>query len=303
MPMLKSVVSFLLLFCISSFPVDTGVLNVFTDLPSSTIKVDGLIVGKESIIRLPLQVGEHYVQVELDNQLVYAETVTISSNRSSTVVSDHFVDIITNTPSRGAIDRESARIRESRGNFSFGYMFKSYLQDAISIKWWAFDRIGFQGLAGGAISNSRHRGLFGARIFVSPADKIYADDVLSGAIFAGFGTYKSLSFEDQEESTSYSEFGIVVEAYIGKLVNDFMTSRYSSGAVHHSKRTTTKKTTKNSTTTVTNYESSPDYSETIRDLLIVVLTNIGHTSFEVSLVQLPYQDFEPSFSTGIHFYF
>ena len=170
---------FVLFFSISLSAIETGVLNVFTDLPKASIKVDGLVVGMESIIRLPLQTGEHYVQVIHNSQLVYAEKIQITKNRSTTVVSEHFVDIITDTPLRGAIDRESARIRESRGNFAFGYMFTSTLQDSISLKWWAFDRMGFQGLVGGKIASTDHMGRFGARFFISPADKIYADDVLT----------------------------------------------------------------------------------------------------------------------------
>ena len=57
--------------------IETGVLNVFTDLPTALIKVDGLVVAQESIVKLPLQVGEHYVQVEMDGELVYAEEVVI----------------------------------------------------------------------------------------------------------------------------------------------------------------------------------------------------------------------------------
>lgn len=45
------------------------------------------------------------------------------------------------------------------------------------------------------------------------------------------------------------------------------------------------------------------YGDALRDLVIVILTNIGHTSFEVSLVKMPGRPFETSFSTGVHFYF
>ena len=300
--MIRSLLILLTIIIAPLHAVNTGVLNVFTDLPTSVIKVDGLIVGQESIIRLPLQVGEHYVQVELDQQLVYAETVTISNNRSTTVVSEHFVDIITKTPSRGAIDRESARIRKSRGNFAFGYTFKSLLQDAISIKWWTYDRIGFQSLVGGGFSGSNHRGLVGVRAFVSPADKIYEDDVLSGAIFAGFGTYSSTNSTNENISQGYTEFGIVIEAFVGKIVKDFMFNRYRYGLATTGKATYTKDTD-NDGTESESYEYEESYTDTIRDLLIVILTNIGHTSFEVSLVQLPGEDYETTFSTGIHFYF
>ena len=277
---------------------ETGVLNVFTDLPESIIKVDGLIVGKESITKLPLEVGEHYVQVTLNDQLVYAEKTIISANRSTTVVSEHFVDIITNTPSRGAIDREAARVRESRGNLAFGYTLKTTLQDAISIKWWAWNRFGIQGFAGGEVPDTEDRGLFGARIFASPADKIYEDDIITGTIFAGVGSYSNTTKSGQ----AYTEFGINIEAFVGKLVKDFMFERYRMGFASSRKKTVTKKTNKKGSTK-TSYKYEEDYADTLRDLAIVLLTNLGHTNFEVSLVQLPDKAYETSFSTGIHFYF
>ena len=73
------------------------------------------------------------------------------SNRSTTVVSEHFVDIITKTPSRGAIDREAERLRKSRGDFAFGFFTSNKLQSQlISMKWWAFKHVGFHTLIGGA---------------------------------------------------------------------------------------------------------------------------------------------------------
>ena len=58
----------------------------------------------------------------MGGELVYAEEIVIVSNRSTTVVSEHFVDIITKTPSRGAIDRKAERLRKSRGDFAFGFL-------------------------------------------------------------------------------------------------------------------------------------------------------------------------------------
>lgn len=207
---------FLIVSVAPSFSIEMGVLNVFTDLPESTIKVDGLVVAKESVVKLPLQVGEHYVQVENDHSLVYAEKVMITENRTTTVVSDHFVDIITKTPSRGAIDREAVRLRESRGNFAFGYHMMSVLRDAISIKWWSDDRMGLQFLAGGNLSDATaHRGILGARLFISPADKIYADDILTGYVFTGIGQ-KSDVLDETIQNRTYVEFGINIETFVGK---------------------------------------------------------------------------------------
>ena len=125
---------------------------------------------------------------------------------------------------------------------------------------------------------------------------------MSGAIFAGYGNYSHINAADSKEADTYSEFGIVIEAYIGKIVQDFMIARYSSGLATSTKRTITEKTAADGDST-TSYEYESDYTDTLRDLLVVVLTSIGHTSFEVSLVQFPYQDFETCYSTGVHFYF
>ena len=45
------------------------------------------------------------------------------------------------------------------------------------------------------------------------------------------------------------------------------------------------------------------YDDVVRDLAIVILTQIGHASGEMSLVKLPNQTAETNLSFGIHFYF
>lgn len=293
--------------------IETGVLNVFTDLPTALIKVDGLVVAQESIVKLPLQVGEHYVQVEMGGELVYAEEIVIVSNRSTTVVSEHFVDIITKTPSRGAIDREAERLRKSRGDFAFGFFTSNKLQSQlISMKWWAFKHVGFHTLIGGTTQVKTERGLVGGRVFVSPADKIYEDQVLSGALFIGFGQKtsgekitlpnNSVSEEWLISSQPYSEFGFNIEAYVGQLVKDFMKARYNTG--FGSSRTTTVTTKRDKKGRRVRKETTEeDYGDVIRDLVIVILTQIGHVSGEMSLVKFPNQPAETNVSAGIHFYF
>ena len=112
------------------------------------------------------------------------------------------------------------------------------------------------------------------------------------------------SFIENSDTTTelYTEFGITIEAYVGKLVQDFMLARYSHGVATSSKRTYTKKTDKDGNRKE-EYNVEHSYGDTIRDLVIVILTSIGHTSFEVSLVPLPGELYETSYSTGIHFYF
>ena len=243
---MKQLGVFLIWLSISAQAFETGVLNVFTDLPKALIKVDGVIVATESVVKLPLQVGEHYVQVELNDSLVYAKKVLIKPNRTTTVVSEHFVDIITKTPSRGAIDREAERLRKSRGNIAFGVLSSNILQrEMVSIKWWAHKHYGVHALAGGRREGSNEHGIIGGRFFISPADKIYEDQVLSGNVFFGGGqkTYENSHSTSELNpsivSESYMEFGINIEAYIGQLVKEFMMNRYQYGPTFSRKRKVT----------------------------------------------------------------
>ena len=297
---MKLILSFLIVLGHFLVAVETGVLNVFTDLPKALIKVDGLIVAEESVVKLPVEVGEHYVQVLLDEELVYAEKVIVKKNRSTTVVSEHFVDIITKTPSRGAIDREVERLRKSRGNIGLGFISNTKLQSQlISMKWWAHKHFGAQALVGGSRDGSNEKGLVGGRLFVSPSEKIYSDQVLSGKVFVGLGQ-KTTGNQTQHISQTYSEFGIVVEAFVGQVVKEFMDARYSSGFFYE--RSTTTRTTKDGET-VEEETTDSNTGEVIRDLMIVVLTQIGHVSGELTTVKLPNQPAEQTVGVGIHFYF
>lgn len=90
-PNLKVIFCTFVLVCLQAlgsvaWAIDVGILNVFTDLPEAVIVVDGLVSGRESVVKLPLEVGEHYVEVLLDGKTAYAEKVVIQSNRSTTVL-------------------------------------------------------------------------------------------------------------------------------------------------------------------------------------------------------------------------
>ena len=171
-----------------------GFLNVFTDLDEALIVVDGEPVSRESLVKYPLELGEHLVQVRMSDTVVYQQVVVIQQNRTSTVVSDHFVDIITKTPSRGAIDREARRLRESRGNFALGLFGATVPQPAASVKIWITPNLGVQGYALGSIPNTTYGGVMGGRMLVSPGDKVFGGDVTHAYMYAGGGRYADALF-------------------------------------------------------------------------------------------------------------
>lgn len=296
--------------CLSiAHAIEMGVLNVFTDLPEAIIVVDGLVCGKEAVVKLPLEVGEHYVEVELDGKKVYAEKVQIAANRSATVVSDHFVDIITKTPSRGAIDREASRLRESRGDFGFGLMAQSQKQPAAAIRWWFLKHVGIQGYGLGSIPGTEYAGLVGARLLFSPADKIYGQDILTGYMAVGQGRSFNQSGSSLS-SESYAEFALGVEAKIGDLVGSLFKMKYAAEArqPHYTykrkiKRINPSTGREEEIEEVVESKSDDDF---LRDVLIVGLTSIFYTNAEVGIQYYPERTTRPvetNLLLGFYVYF
>ena len=112
----------------------------------------------------------------------------------------------------------------------------------------------------------------------------------------------AVSNEWSISSQPYSEFGFNIEAYVGKLVKDFMETRYKIGFGSSRKTTVVTKRDKKGRR-VRKETTEENYADVIRDLAIVILTQIGHVSGEMSLVKFPNQPAETNVSAGIHFYF
>jgi hypothetical protein len=181
----------LLLFSNAAFAEPQGKLSVFTDVKEAEIYVDSAKIGQENVVGYSLSTGEHYLKVMYKGNKAYAEIVNIIEGQTKTVVVDNFVDFKTNAPSRGAVDKEAARLRETRGNMCFG-AFGSSPASGLSYKWWVFDKFGFQvvGFAQNLDSNKKDD-TFGYRILFGFADKVYQEDTITAyaALGRGRGSY------------------------------------------------------------------------------------------------------------------
>lgn len=259
-----------------------GWLNVFTDISTAAIFVDGQDVGRESIVKYALIPGEHYVQVKVGESTAYAKTAMVTANRTTTVVSDHFVDFITKTPSRGAIDREARRLRESRGNFGIGFAALAIPQPAASIKWWPFPNVGVQALGLGNIPDSKYGGVVGGRVFFSPGDKVFQDDVMYGYGFLGGGT---TYINGQFVKNQYYEFGIGVEAKLGVLAQHLFSVKYFLN------------------NNISTGETKSDGGDFIRDALFVGALSLFYTSAEISIINQGNGKFDTSVGLALHVYF
>ena len=261
---------------------NVGYLNVFTDLNDAEIWVDNVCVGRESLVKLPLPEGAHWVVVKLNSSTVYSSSQVIHPGRTSTVVSDHFVDLITDTPSRGAIDREARRLRESRGNFGLGMVASTLPQPAASIKWWPMTYFGVQLLGLGEIPDTQYHGMVAGRLLWSPGDKVFDADVVSTYAFVGTGTVLD---HGRWADNYYAETGIGVELKLGKIAQQVFVWKYlvlPNGNVNTS-------------------TSSDD--DLFKDVLILGILNLCYVSGEVTLQSGRSNNLETGFSFGGHVYF
>jgi PEGA domain len=187
----------LLLLTTSVFAAGYGKLTVVTDLPRSTIFIDGKNVGNDAIQAYPVEEGEHYVTVFYRGKKIYAKILKIYEGDFKTITSAHFVDFKTNVASRGAIDQEAARIRETRGNMAFG-VFGSSPAQGLSWKWWFTEKLGIQTVGYLSSYDDKVNNQFGARILFHFADKVVNNAPFTAYLALGGGTayYKDTNKAD-----------------------------------------------------------------------------------------------------------
>lgn len=187
---MKKILALILLLSLS-LPVwsaGTGKLTVITDLGhDAKIYIDGKMVGTDAIQAYPVEAGEHYVTVWYRGKKSYAKMLTIYEGEVKAISSAHFVDLKTKTASRGAIDVEAARLRESRGNMAFG-LFGSSPASGLSWKWWFFEKLGVQAVGFLSASGDQVNNQIGGRLLVHFADKVMNETTITAYLAAGGGT-------------------------------------------------------------------------------------------------------------------
>lgn len=168
--------------------VDQGFLNVITGKPEAKIFVDGEYVANDFLRKYPLDAGEHYIRVEYAGKLMYAKMVTIYPDYLETITSENFVDVRTKTPNRGAIERESIRLKETKGNFGIGFQWSDqFPAKGMSLKWFSDAGLGLQVSAiGKSQISGKEVSEFGFRGIIPVGDKIFSDSNLNGYTSIGW---------------------------------------------------------------------------------------------------------------------
>jgi hypothetical protein len=197
--MRKIITGILLVMLSLGFAQEKAKINVVTDLPQAKIYINGIFAGYDAVQNFEVDPGEHYVMVNYRNKKIFAKTYALEAGQVKTIPTAHFVDFKTNVASRGAVDVEAARIRETRGNFGIGIQASSSLETGslggLSMKKWFGERFGLQ--AFGLINNEQGGIKYqsGGRLLVWLADKVVFDAPFSGYLFFGGGS-DSLMFAD-----------------------------------------------------------------------------------------------------------
>ena len=140
---------------------------------------------------------------------------------------EEFVDYKTNVASRGAIEVEAMRVRETRGNIAFG-LHGGSPASGLSIKWWPMEKIGLQaiGYVNNFSGNTDSRG--GGRLLFNLNESVYKGGTMT--YYAGLGVGKSIlrNYNDGESNELYdiSEAAIGIEFKISNFFGDQNTQEY-----------------------------------------------------------------------------
>jgi hypothetical protein len=212
--MLKSVLCFLMLSIGLVFPAlaaEYGYITVVTGEPKARIFLDGQFTANEFIRRYPVEPGKHAVRIEYDGKLMYSEIVSVKVDEAIVVSSEHFVDIRTNVANRGAIDRESRRLKEVKGAFGVGVMAGlNFPASGASAKWYMLDWVGVQLSAIGDF----HTGdavytQLGARLLIPIGQRVLGNSVLTGYLAPGYARVEKSS-SVLSENYEANVFGVAV---------------------------------------------------------------------------------------------
>lgn len=207
---MKKMILVVLFLCLAVPAFSAGKLTVVTDLGNDAeIRIDGKVVGRDSIQAYPVEAGEHYVTVWYRGKKSYAKMMTIGEGEFKTISSAHFVDLKTSTPSRGAIDVEAARLRESRGNMAFG-LYGSSPASGLSWKWWFMEKLGVQAVGYLSSNGSQVNNQIGGRLLIHLADKVLNETTITAYLAAGGGTAYSRD-GDNADTTLIGETALGVE--------------------------------------------------------------------------------------------
>lgn len=197
----------------------TGRVNVFTGDKAADIYIDGDKVGREALTKYSLEEGNHYLQIKKGDTVLKAQSFVVYPDKVETIVADDFVEYKTNVASRGAIDVEAMRVRETRGNFAFG-LHGGSPASGLSVKWWPFEKFGIQaiGLINNFSGNTDSRG--GARLLFNLNESVYQGGTLTYYLAAGAGKAMLRNYNNGESNELYD----LSEAAVGlefKIANFF----------------------------------------------------------------------------------
>lgn len=181
----------------------TGQVNVFTGDKTAEIYIDAERVGQESVTKYTLEEGTHYLQIKKSDRVLKSQSFEIFPGKLQTIVADDFVDYKTNVASRGAIEVEAMRVRETRGNLAFGF-YGGSPASGLSLKWWPTERIGFQTI--GWVNNfsgyTDSRG--GARLLISLNESVYKGGTMTYYLALGAGRSFLRDYNNGESNETYT---------------------------------------------------------------------------------------------------
>ncbi|GBR76424.1 hypothetical protein NO2_0969 [Candidatus Termititenax persephonae] len=187
-----------------------GQVNIFTGDSAAEIFIDGQFIAKEQVVQHPLSAGTHYLQVKKNNAVFKSRTIETQDGQTETIVLDDFVDYKTNVPSRGSLEMEALRVRETRGNMAFGWHGGSPAS-GLSLKWWPGEKLGLQAVGYANKFDDNQDTRAGGRLLFSLNESVFQNSTFTTYLALGVGRSALLNTVDENKNETYD----LLEAALG----------------------------------------------------------------------------------------
>mgnify|MGYP000355124374 CR=1 FL=1 len=162
---MKSIFKILLILFLSSLTFAEK-LTVINENSNAEIYLNGQKIGIGNVYNYETDSGSHHLKVVLDNKTIYSKIISVNKNESTAVNTSLFVnaedsDILNVEPA----EIEAKRIAKSKGNLGIGYQLGPDIF-GLSVRYWAFERVGFQVLGWGSNDDNSTNAVSGRFIYL-----------------------------------------------------------------------------------------------------------------------------------------
>ncbi len=197
-------------------------LTIVNDIKNSKVFLNGVFIGKGSIVEREVQAGNEYnIQIKVENETVFRKTIIIGLGENRVINANTFVPVEDSKVANvGAKKVEAKRIKKAtKGAFAMGGKFGNLISGA-SFKWYPVERFGTQFVFWATSTETNANLSYQGRLIYEVGDRLaQTDELYTFYVGVGLGRITDELNEAKIESVlltdTKSENTTVYEAFIG----------------------------------------------------------------------------------------